>query len=394
MKPEALDKPVVCAARARGLGVTDKPIKADALSDYLATRGKNLGYTQRINYLAIRRRTATHFAEKVGVERARKFMNHHPDSRALETHYLDFVSNTDFASISIDQGETIGPAPNHGQSADLLKGNSHLALGAMSHDIEVFKRVHGLALNIIAESSVKRAQMDGVQGSVKNLKKRARRAARKWLLGKESAKMIEDLSVQQWGERLDSLERCNFWDHVLQKAREDMQDPSSDDKDDSQDPTVDHKTGLFHAAPLTEDPEEPDLEDQGPSNKADGSYDCDIIQEGDEGFAPEDQLKDVPYDNAAKAFMDHLLENTFSQYRTFKYNPVHCPSCLEDPTAAHEYKVCRYNLPPARLLTVHPRKRSTMTRNIWRSICSECTTPEKHDGFAMPTSWLVRMVEY
>ena len=346
MKPEALDKPVVCAADARGLGVTDKPAKASALSAYLATRGRNLGYMKPINYMAIRRRTATHFAEKVGVERARKFMNHRPDSRILEMHYLQFQSMTDFVSISIDQGETLGPAPNLGESADLLKDNSHLALGAVSHDLEAFKRVNGPALNVMVQRQVKEAIRDGVQGSVKNLKKRARRVARKWLLGKECAKMREDLSVQQWGERLDSLEKCNFWDHVLQKAREDMQDPSSDDKDDSQDPTVDHKTGLFHAAPLTEDPEEPDLEDQGPSNKADGSYDCDIIQEGDEGFAPEDQLKDVPYDIAAKEFMEHLLENTFSQYRTIQQNPVHCPSCLEDPTTDQKYKVCRYDLSP------------------------------------------------
>ncbi|KAK7981593.1 hypothetical protein PG988_003831 [Apiospora saccharicola] len=324
-KPEALNKPVVCAATPRGLGITHKPAKADALSTYLATRGHNIGYNQRITFLSIRRRAATHFAEKVGVERARRFMNHH-------------------ARVSITHGDTIGPASNHGQSADLIKGNNHLALGAIIHDPEAFKRVHGPTLNIIAESCVRGALLDGIKDcDMKNLKKRARKSAMRWLLGKESADMAANLSIQQWDERLDSLERSHFWDDVLHKARADMQDASHDDEDDSNDPTVNHATGFFHEGPMIEYPEEPDLEDQSPTDKTDGSYDRDTVQVGDEGFEPEDDQKDVPYDNAAKAFMDHIMGNTFSRYTTFKYNPVQCPSCLEDPTAEPESKNRMWN---------------------------------------------------
>ncbi|KAM0085370.1 hypothetical protein ACKRZS_002399 [Fusarium odoratissimum] len=97
---------------------------------------------------------------------------------------------------------------------------------------------------------------------------------------------------------------------------------------------VDETTGLF-IHDVEELPEQ-DLDDQINNTGGHGV----IHRELDEG-EPEAN-EDIPYIEAAEAFMQLILSNTMSEYRNLRKNGVPCPQCQDDDTISQELKNKRY----------------------------------------------------
>lgn len=58
-----------------------EPLQSHALTDYIADRGRSIGFEHPITFYSIRRRAATDLALRYGNDVAREVLNHAPDSR-------------------------------------------------------------------------------------------------------------------------------------------------------------------------------------------------------------------------------------------------------------------------------------------------------------------------
>ncbi|KAH7195569.1 hypothetical protein DER44DRAFT_830783 [Fusarium oxysporum] len=158
---------------------------------------------------------------------------------------------------------------------------------------------------------------------LRNYKRVVRRAAIKALLAQE---------------RVRRLERSRLGELVLRKAGRNLAAPEPIDEGESpsdEPPTaVDETTGLF-IHDVEELPEQ-DLDDQINNTGGHGV----IHRELDEG-EPEAN-EDIPYIEAAEAFMQLILSNTMSEYRNLRKNGVPCPQCQDDDTISQELKNKRY----------------------------------------------------
>lgn len=168
-----------------------------------------------------------------------------------------------------------------------------------------------------------------------------RRAAIKALLAQEVQDQHREMSQTDYNERVRRLERSRLGELVLKKARRNLAAPEPIDEGESpsdEPPTaVDETTGLF-IHDVEELPEQ-DMDDQINNTGGHGV----IHRELDEG-EPEAN-EDIPYIEAAKAFMQLILSNTMSEYRNLRKNGVPCPQCQDDNTISQELKVCDTGVP-------------------------------------------------
>ncbi|KAG5789433.1 hypothetical protein H9Q69_011501 [Fusarium xylarioides] len=136
-------------------------------------------------------------------------------------------------------------------------------------------------------------------------------------------------------------------------------EPIDEDESPSDEPptAVDETTGLF-IHDVEELPEE-DLDDQ--INNTGGDGDGVIHRELDEG-EPEAN-EDVPYTDAAKAFMQLILCNTMSEYQNLRKNGVPCQKCQDDDTIRQEIKNKRYY--DATHLYDHQRSKLHLPKHKW-----------------------------
>ncbi|ETS75255.1 hypothetical protein PFICI_13739 [Pestalotiopsis fici W106-1] len=105
---------------------------------------------------------------------------------------------------------------------------------------------------------------------------------------------------------------------------------------DMDDPLVDSSTGFFKQFDTGEDPEE-DLEHQ----VIDGEPIEQRVEEDEQEEATEHTQ--IPYEVAARAFMEIIFHGTMSQNGDWKNNPSQCHLCLEDETISAEQKAHTYN---------------------------------------------------
>ncbi|RKK86501.1 hypothetical protein BFJ71_g13743 [Fusarium oxysporum] len=335
IKPEFLDKPVFLAASPRGLKVTEEPMRATALTKYVSLRGQKIGYSQDLTFYSFRRRAATDLTRKIGGDAARSLMNHDPDFRTLEKYYLSLEDTLDISGLALDEvdGDT------GGHTEEMLKSGHDLAIHVLTD--ERARKIHGPALNALMSQMMLGGENYPALASAKelrNYKRVVRRAAIKALLAQEVQDQRHEMSQTDYNERVRRLERSRLGELVLKKARRNLAAPEPIDEGESpsdEPPTaVDETTGLF-IHDVEELPEQ-DMDDQINNTGGHGV----IHRELDEG-EPEAN-EDIPYIEAAKAFMQLILSNTMSEYRNLRKNGVPCPQCQDDDTISQELKNKRY----------------------------------------------------
>ncbi|KAF5529603.1 hypothetical protein FPHYL_14197 [Fusarium phyllophilum] len=336
VKPEFLDKPVFFATGPRGLSINQEPIRATALTTYMALRGQKIGYSQALTFYSLRRRTANDLSRKIGKDAVRSLMDHDPDSRTLEKYYVSLEDTLDVSGLALDEvdGDTSG------HTEEMLKADSDLAIHILT-DERARKNYPALA-------SAK---------ELRNYKRVVRRVAIKALLAQEVQDQRRDMSQTDFDERVRRLERSRLGELVLKRARRNLAAPEPVDEDESpsdEPPTaVDETTGLF-IHDVEEMPEE-DLDDQ--INNTGGV----IYRELDEG-EPEAN-EDILYADAAKAFMKLILCNTMSEYQNLRKNGVPCLKCQDDDTIRQEIKNKRYC--DATHLYDHERSKLHLPKHKW-----------------------------
>jgi len=109
IKAEHLDDPVFYRGKPRGLGVDmPHPLTSAALSQYLADRGRTVGFTQPISFYSIRRRSASDLVQRIGYEATREIMGHAPGTRKFHP-FLFCLAIGDMARQSGTLHMTIRP---------------------------------------------------------------------------------------------------------------------------------------------------------------------------------------------------------------------------------------------------------------------------------------------
>lgn len=313
-------------------------MRATALTQYVSLRGQKIGYSQDLTFYSFRRRAATDLTRKIGGDAARSLMNHDPDFRTLEKYYLSLEDTLDVSGLALDEvdGDT------GGHTEEMLKSGHDLAIHVLTD--ERARKIHGPALNALMSQMMLGGENYPALASAKelrNYKRVVRRAAIKALLAQEVQDQLHEMSQTDYNERVRRLERSRLGELVLKKARRNLAAPEPIDEGESpsdEPPTaVDETTGLF-IHDVEELPEQ-DMDDQINNTGGHGV----IHRELDEG-EPEAN-EDIPYIEAAKAFMQLILSNTMSEYRNLRKNGVPCPQCQDDDTISQELKVCDTGVP-------------------------------------------------
>ncbi|KAM0200381.1 hypothetical protein ACHAPI_002806 [Fusarium lateritium] len=342
IRQEFLNQPVFLAAGPRGLTLTEKPMRATALTTYISLRGKKIGYAQDLTFYSLRRRAATDLSRKIGKDAARSLMNHDPNSRTLEKYYLSLEDTLDVSGLALD--ELDGTEDNSGHTEDLVKAGNDLAIHVLSD--ERARKVHGPALNALMNQMMMGDENYPALAPPETLryyKRRIRRAAFKTLLAQEVQDQRRKMSQTDYNERLGRLGESRLAELVLSQARQNLEALGTDEDEatgDEPDSAVDKETGLF-----VHDVEELHEEDLDEHVQEDG--DTPIHRDLDEenlDFAEhaDDFTDDIPYPEAVKAFMQLILDNTMSQYRNLRSEGVHCSRCQEDETISQELKNKKY----------------------------------------------------
>ncbi|ETS79940.1 hypothetical protein PFICI_07469 [Pestalotiopsis fici W106-1] len=320
IKRAAFDQPVIRGSVPRGLGVSEDPVSAHSLTEYLKLRGQWLGYEESITYTSIRRRSATELSLSIGRDDVRAVMNHEPDSRILEKYYLNGTGFRDMTALGLGIRGTEGD-----QSEVLAQQNHPLAIGAISHNAEDMIQLHGPALNAtLGKLMVTHGPLKGTEREKKLTMKRLRYAAKKTLLSEESQRLCETMSRVEHARRVQTLAQSKFMDQVLEMARQAMKDSEAQCEaqvDDAEDPLVDHTTGLFKESDACEEEAEEDFEDQVTDEN--GTV-VKRIEEIEEQEASLDENPLLTYEAATRSFMEVILFGTMSKNRDWKNNPVQC----------------------------------------------------------------------
>lgn len=315
--------------------MVEKPISALALTGYLRTRGERLGYPETINFMSIRRRSATDLTRLIGRDATRTLMNHDPDSRILEKWYLDFTPTTDLMNLALGNTNDLGQ-----ESMDLLKRANPLAIGAISHDPAALAKLHGPALNALVSKIMASAPMPDQprrQHEQTLFRRRVQYAAKKILLSEQVQKQRETLKLQEYQERVQAIGKSSFMEEILKLTRKALEEAPDDI--DIDDDAVDQETGMF-VEDVPDELAEEDLEDQDDTL---GQDSVQVQVDEEEYLRSPDAESEVPYADAAKTFMEILLQGSLSQHNDYKNNPVHCPLCEQDETIPRKFKVNRRN---------------------------------------------------
>lgn len=169
----------------------------------------------------------------------------------------------------------------------------------------------------------------------KNYKRRVSQAAFRALLAEEVQKQHQDLTRIEFKSRVNAANISSFMEKIKQRAKEflksgvseasEMIDAALCDADDFAEPDI-------------EEPYEEDLQEI-----AVGMSVAEVTRETDEPgdvTIHDEAADDIPYDVAAKTFMEVLLSNTLNTYANRANNPVHCSLCEEDDTIDEKQKVC------------------------------------------------------
>ncbi|RSL42180.1 hypothetical protein CEP53_012339 [Fusarium sp. AF-6] len=140
---------------------------------------------------------------------------------------------------------------------------------------------------------------------LRNYKRRVRRVTLKTLLSQEVQGQLLQMGQTDYDQGLGRLENSRLTSVVLDSARRNLAATTITDEDGD-------TTGESHSV-------------------------------GDENQVVPPWHDDLPYVEAAKAFMQLILDNPTSEYRNLRRDSTPCPRCQEDDTTSQELKIaCPY----------------------------------------------------
>lgn len=221
-KEEFLDVPVFLAAKPRGLGITDQPMTAKGLSDYLQLRGKRMGYERTITWYSIRRRAATDMVTVIGADRARLILGHVADSTVLEEHYSDTTNTTDLSAILL--GEDLGA-----RATEMERLNSTLAIQAIGQTS--IRALMGKSLNQAVDRYMEEDPDAPDMHNRREFNNYKRRVARRvWggLLKQEQLKQKMRLTRADITARIQQCQGSTFMNAIVQQAKDLLDTPQGD----------------------------------------------------------------------------------------------------------------------------------------------------------------------
>ncbi|KAK3114273.1 hypothetical protein LTR53_007558 [Teratosphaeriaceae sp. CCFEE 6253] len=358
IKPAHLDDLLFFAGRPKGDSLDHrKPLSAASLTAYLRLRGKQVGSSAPITWYSIRRRAATDMSVRIGLQATRVFLGHTPDSQTLEKHYLNVADTLDHMGVLLDQDIEPG-----GQSTKQRANWAPLVLGQLNN--EQLRRTRGNALAqmtrrlILADPD---PPTDLSARSLKNYRRNARRIAEQQLLAVESEKQRTTLSKADVDAKLAGLRAARFADEVLQRALQVAEDQGIGNAftgglDQPLEDGEDHDGSLFVDTDDVDDgqaeaePEE-DLERRLHLDIPRDEEGAIIVTMDDDDRAMDLEnsrrtpVQDASYVQQARSMMELLMDNTLSEYVTWKYGTdKRCPICQEDDTVSDERRMKEHNL--------------------------------------------------
>lgn len=325
-----LDKPILIAGKNRGLGADpDKPMAANALTDYIQLRAKSIGFIEHINFYSLRRNTAHSLTDSLGSDMARAIMAHDPSTTTLEHYYLtDRTSRVDLTTIVTGENSNV-KREDEKSSLALTKLSSEqiLKLGPMLNKLFIELR-EGDNEYLHQGSKQKRKNRDRV----------LRRAAWRSVLKDINKAQKETLTQEEIRHRAKDLQamRNEFNSRLLDQAKQYITDhPPQDDANEAPD-VADMDFDHDFAEDIEEIPET-DAESQFAAQLESGQ----IV----ETFPDEvqDVAKDVSaleYATAARAAMEVWLAigtNESVLGAKFLQKSI-CQLCVDDETMDHEAK--------------------------------------------------------
>lgn len=200
LKEEAKALPVSLEAKAAGRGLyEDIPAGANDFTEYLSLRAMWCEYVASACMYSWRAKAGTNVARAVGVDQARKFMNHSPESRVFEKHYDQGLYDFDAVGIAIDG------APGAKASADLSELESQAMTRARLAKQSIDRQ------SLITECVESHADLHAAQSvsqyQAQITKYGLRKAALKAILGVERELSLQNLSVEEWNARRRELDQ-------------------------------------------------------------------------------------------------------------------------------------------------------------------------------------------
>ena len=189
IKPQHLDDPVFYSIAPRGLELTTTPATSDGLSSYLSNRAQKHGYPSGCTMYAWRRKAGTQVAAVAGVEKAKVFMDHHPNSFIFEKHYDQGLYDLDVFAIAMGaKKDAIHLAP---------KDSGSFALMAMKHARQGYDRKRFLEQFTNEHLDMKKAIEEGNANIIRSTRSRIRRLAWRALLAEDEAFTRETLTTDE-----------------------------------------------------------------------------------------------------------------------------------------------------------------------------------------------------
>ncbi|KAJ5008614.1 hypothetical protein K4K57_010177 [Colletotrichum sp. SAR 10_99] len=319
-KPEFLQRPVILAGVPGGRSVSDQPVTPEALTDYISKRAKDAGYSSNITFYALRRSAARSLTQTYGADVARQIMCHAPESRLLESTYLELRQTLDLTAVGLSE--------NHEQrKAEIDVDLNYNALSRIHPDI--IKRVVHPAADAVYERLL---ATDTIFLSLrspsdqKNRKRVLRRIALETARREVEAEQATKMTTEDVAQRKNNIVRManSFSERLVSRAAASLagEGHSPFGRVDSKDET-DPDVNL--AEPKTDEEPELDAED----NFAEGG------QQVPEEMNYRVLTKEIPYAEAARHVLSMLLE---SQGSESKQLALTCDLCQADQTTSDSDK--------------------------------------------------------
>ncbi|KAK8151758.1 hypothetical protein IWX90DRAFT_496155 [Phyllosticta citrichinensis] len=314
IKEEHLTDPIFYASVPKGQQLNPPhPLKAAALSKYLANQGLALGYNKGILFYSLRRKARLDLVHRIGLKNARTIMGHAPELRTLERYYLSLGPTIDLTATMSER-----PVEAGGHSTELVRQSAPLAINRPDED--TIKRTRGAALEAYTSMLIcikPNSPCDSTPAVLKAYQKNI------WCRGQVGA-----------------LKASEFAKSILSRAQDALSGPdiSAIDADEDEDDAA-------KGQELNDDLEL-DLEDEAARegtrslNMSVDQSDCLFVQqdEPDEYAQPSREEVLLSFKEIARTFMDTILTNALSISIEFKSTGRTCELCEEDNTASEESK--------------------------------------------------------
>ena len=335
IKEEFMDKPILLMGTPRGLGVSNEPMRASALTDYISRRGRKLGYSEAVTFYSIRHRAANDLSRAYGDDIARLLMGHGPDSRSLEKYYLDKSSTVNVGAVGVGELELMEDG-----AVEMMAERNCLATTRLT--AEQLAKTQGRTLNALCRAiAASDPNYPWTDARTRKLyDKRIRYAALKSLLEEQHAVRRATETIEEVDQARKRVAMASEAAGLLVKeAARRLGEALTATKDAAQDPINDV---LYHQEfpELAEVDEFPELDmDQDPTQLEDGTTDVDIDQDEEAMVVEDPESADIPYEWVVRTFMDIMIGNGFSKLsHTGVATRINCPLCLDDETLPETMK--------------------------------------------------------